>query len=207
MALTARTKDGQTVLALNYENSAELYQHHPKETLISPYPDCNTPVHARFRPGAVPHFVHQSGEVVRTKYEHHPYSTEHELAKLMLGRYFQSQLKEEIAFEVPIENRIVDILCGPNDSRLAIEVQLSPITTESLSQRTKDILKGGADVVWALGGKADTEANRQWCIKNTGSVMLIGFESTRQAIGVRETEQLIRDFRTVALRSTRRNVA
>jgi len=204
MTLTARTTDGQVVLALMFECSADLYAKHPRETLLSPFPDIDVPVFARFGFNKVPHFVHKSAfNESDSQFSCHPFSTEHEIGKLLLGRYAQAHIKEDVQYEVPIGNRIVDVFVGQNDSRIAIEVQLSPITTDTLQQRTQDLWHCGVDVVWVLGGKADNEQNREWCVKNTGSYISLSFTLMEEFVARREIEQIREDFRRVVTGHTR----
>lgn len=203
MTLTARTTNGEIIFALCYDNAASLYKQHPRDTLLSPFPDCNTNVFCRFREGVVPHFVHPSSSV-QTGFNYTPYSLDHEVGKLVVGRWMHSVLKEPVYFEYPIGNRIADIVCGPESIRVAAEIQLSPITTDVLEARTYDMFSHGFDVLWALGGKAYTEVNRDWCIQNTGNVYVMEHQTVTTEVGTRHVAELATDFRNAIYSQTRK---
>jgi competence CoiA-like predicted nuclease len=114
------------------------------------------------------HFAHKA--LCPTDYVGHPESHEHREGKSLVAARLREEIAEystaAIEFEVPIPEvkRIADIMVlFPNGWRVAHEIQLASLTTETLQQRTEDYLDAGVDLVWWLGKSADTPANRSWC--------------------------------------------
>jgi competence CoiA-like predicted nuclease len=119
------------------------------------------------------HFAHVAA--CPTDYESHPESQEHREAKVFLATHSHEAFAEytdaKIEYEVPIPEvmRIADLLVTfPMGWRIAHEIQLASITTETLEARTNDYLQAGIDVVWWLGKSANTPANRDWCRQTFG---------------------------------------
>jgi len=70
---------------------------------------------------------------------------------------YEQHIKEDDA------DQIADVLVTlPNGHRIAHEVQLAPITTEQLQERTNGYISASIDVYWHLGFSADTPANRDY---------------------------------------------
>ena len=203
MPFTARTTSGETVYSFMFESGADLRKKHPYGTLISPYPDCDTPVSVRDRKGFFLHFVHKTEAT--TGYATNPYSPQHEIGKLRLARHFQEVYGEPIRYEVPIGNRIVDIACGIESSRIAGEVQWSPITTDQIEARSLDIMAMGFDPIWMLIGRADTEANRNWCINNLGNVYTSNIGQTTTIYENEENLRILEDLKSALIHETRNN--
>ena len=119
------------------------------------------------------HFRHKSE--CPTEYNYHPESPEHLDGKACVAEQMDEWFSEftgaHAEFEVPVKevSRIADVMFTfPNGWQWACEVQLASITTQSLSDRTKDYLRAGVDTLWMLGGAANTTANRQWLQDNNG---------------------------------------
>jgi len=120
-----------------------------------------------------PHFAHRTE--CNSQYRTHPESAAHLEAKWFLIQHLKKEFPEysvaTIQLEVKLEPiwRVADVLVTfPTGWRQAHEIQLSPITTGELQERTNDYNTMGIDVVWWLGYHADTEINRQWCIQTFG---------------------------------------
>lgn len=120
------------------------------------------------------HFSHLPDHECSSDYDAHPESPEHLFAK----RYMRDRLTEfygqwalpDIELEVPIRmewrarGRIADIMVSHKMGwREVHEIQLAAITPQELQERTDDYRNSGIDVIWWLGGKADTRTNREWC--------------------------------------------
>ena len=127
----------------------------------------------------VPHFAHYPDPARTCFYESE--SMEHLMAKKALvlrlsgkgQRYQAIYTGAKFDYEVTLkENGIVrraDILVTyPDGSREIHEIQLSPIATQDLQQRTADYLSMGATVFWWLGPKAATVPNKSWCMEEHG---------------------------------------
>jgi competence protein CoiA len=121
------------------------------------------------------HFAHYPSSPCTSAYRYHEETAAHHAAKLFLLQRLRDEFPEyktaSIECEVPIPEiqRIADILVTfPTDWRQAHEIQLSPITTQELEERTNDYARAGIDVVWWLGKSADTETNRAWCVEIFG---------------------------------------
>lgn len=194
MPLTARTIAGEKVCILDFENADQLYSLHPRGTLISPFPDIETPVFARFCTHKINHFAHK-GECL-TRYGVHPYSLDHEAAKLVMGRFIQSYFKMQVNYEIPIGNRIVDVFgTSAEGNYLAIECQFSPITTDELLNRSRDILSEGIELSWAFGSKAQTQTNIEAHESLLGAPYFLSVQNETKDYGPRELASLARDFR------------
>ena len=131
----------------------------------------------------VHHFRHASGECT-CPYDSHPESQEHMLSKVVLAKNLGKWLPlfecAAVGIEVPVPeaHRIADLMYTFDDGwRIAVEVQLASITTESLEARTRDYALAGVDVYWFLGGKANTNTNRGWCDETQGFVFELEYEA------------------------------
>ena len=120
------------------------------------------------------HFCHYKN--CDSDYISHPESKEHLEGKRYLydmlckiyKPYFDTSLIE-LEKKVPEAGRVADIMVTfPMGWRVAYELQISPITTKSLEERTNSYGKNGIDTIWIFGGKADTETNRDWSITRFG---------------------------------------
>lgn len=145
-------------------------------------PQCGKPVFVRAGAQRAAHFSHHRQCV--PLYDAHPESPEHQAGKRLLKALFQGAgiTHEPFEFEVPVpmpwraRGRIADVLVEfPMGWRFALEIQLAPIAPEELHERTEDYLRGGVDVAWFLGGRADTPVNRAYCLTRWGAVW--GLES------------------------------
>ena len=119
------------------------------------------------------HFYHF--RECQSEYGAHPESYEHLMAKVLLREklleFYRQYGNPQIDLEVPIpmawraRGRIVDLLVTWTMGwREAHEIQLASITPQELEERTNDYARAGIDVIWWLGGRAATSANRDWCI-------------------------------------------
>lgn len=137
-------------------------------------PLCEIPFYVRVSPRGRHHFVHK-GEHCSAGYRFHPESPEHLEAKVFLATHLKEEFPEyvdaTIEYEVvfPEILRRVDLLVTfPTGWKQAHEIQLSPITTQELQERSEDYARLEIDVVWWLGKRADSPANRAWCIQHFG---------------------------------------
>lgn len=142
------------------------------------------------------HFRHYADSNCDGPFESHPESIahlrgKHHIAQNVAKEYGNDEIL--IEYEVPIpmnwrdKGRIVDVLVTfPNGNRVAHEVQLASITTEQLRNRTDDYRRANIDVVWWLGGSADTDTNRAWCLEEFGVVFVL----TRLAITSEDYRQV-----------------
>ena len=142
---------------------------------------CDTPMIIKAGQIMRAHFAHYATCV--TEYESHPESVEHREAKVFLATHLRESFKEYtsaiIEYEVPIPEvkRIADLLITfPTGWRIAHEVQLASITTETLEARTNDYAKAGVDVVWWLGKSANTPANREWSRLTFGYALCLNID-------------------------------
>lgn len=142
-------------------------------------PDCQAELMVRNGSVVTPHFAHKACEC-QTDYDYHPVSPEHERSKLVIGRRRLKRLepfgKASVEYEVPIPSmkRIADVMIMFNNGIVeAHEIQLAYITTEMLKRRTFNYWEEGIDVRWWIGGKADTEANREYILAEFGRVDVI----------------------------------
>ncbi len=123
------------------------------------------------------HTVKCSSEIDR-----HPESIRHLAGKWHVRNYCRRLYGDDVKidFEVAVSeaNRQADVMViWPSGFREAHEIQLASITTEYLNKRTADYRRAEIDVVWWLGGSADTPANRNWCIDTYGDVRIITFST------------------------------
>lgn len=181
--LVAVDEAGERVVAARYRSAHELRSKYPLGSLRCPL--CKQGVFPREREGFARHFVHQ--RVCTSNVPRHPESPEHEEGKMRLAKYLQEQIKDDPEKAVKIEveyylpncgeqGRVADVaLVYPNGNLLIAECQLSQITSNELEQRTRDYYAIGADVLWFLGGKADTRENRSWLRSMFGAVGRIEF--------------------------------
>ncbi len=181
--LIALDKDGNQVKAAMYKSAHEIRSHYPLGSLRCRF--CEQTLFPRERKGFILHFVHQhpcTSSVAR-----HPESPEHEQGKLQLARYLNEQIKGddqptakvEVEYHLPQcgeHGRVADVaLVYENGNLLIAECQLSRITPDELEQRTRDYHSIGADVLWFLGGNADTTENGAWLRAVFGAVGRIEF--------------------------------
>lgn len=129
------------------------------------------------------HFRHLTGECT-SALGHHPESREHMLGKRTVREHLWKRFTLicspppliELEVAVPEAGRIADILVTlPGGFQEAHEIQLASLTTMELKERTDAYRRVGIDVQWWLGGKAETDTNRQWVKENIGWCGSIGF--------------------------------
>jgi competence CoiA-like predicted nuclease len=174
---------GERIVAARHESAHELRSKYSFGDLVCLH--CEGVMFPRSREGFVLHFVHRG--TCESPVDRHPESLEHEEGKFVLAKYLQERIKEDenpiakIEVEHPLpecgENgRIADVaLVYDNGNLVVCECQLARITPHELEQRTRDYLSIGADVLWFLGGEADTSENRAWLRSVFGSVGRIEF--------------------------------
>jgi competence CoiA-like predicted nuclease len=177
---------GDRIFAASHPSGHSLRSTYPLGNLICPH--CDQVVFPRERQGFVLHFVHQ--HPCTSSIERHPESPEHEQGKAELVKYLRTQIqgdtnktaKIEVEHRLPQcgENgRIADVaLVYENGNILICECQLARITVDELERRTRDYYSIGADVIWFLGGEADTTENRTWLRSVFGAVGKLDFTYT-----------------------------
>ena len=145
---------------------------------------CNAPLRIKGGMHVRYHFAHNANIACTTEYSYQPESAHHRTAKLFLLERLRKEFPEyksaTIECEVPIPEvkRVADILVTfPNGWKQAHEIQLSPITTNELEERTNDYERAGIDTVWWLGKDANTESNRKWCIEKFGCNFSLNFNA------------------------------
>ena len=111
-------------------------------------PACSGAV--RFKKGKVmqPHFAHVSLGECRFYRENE--SAEHLNLKADLFRWAVQKEEVEVEAFLPALQQIADLLV---DTRLALEVQCSPLSIERLQERTLSYRQHGYQVLWLLGRK------------------------------------------------------
>ena len=133
----------------------------------------------------IKHFRHRSK--CETELQGHPETVEHMVTKWMISEIIRDEYAargiplKSIDFEVPFFecNRIADVVVSFETGAVEVhEIQLAPITTESLADRTNDYFSAGASVVWWLGRSADTNNNRAWCLTNFGECRFLPMRFT-----------------------------
>lgn len=133
------------------------------------------------------HFAHL--HECNSEYDAHPESPEHRYAKVymrdQLAEFYGQWVMPEIDLEVPVRmewrarGRIADIMVTHKMGwREVHEIQLAAITPQELQERTDDYRDSGIDVTWWLGGRANTPANRDWCISVFGESYVLFIERT-----------------------------
>ncbi|HEY1348477.1 MAG TPA: competence protein CoiA family protein [Ktedonobacteraceae bacterium] len=103
------------------------------------------------------------------EYQSHPESPAHRAARRFVATYLREQCTAlsgaSVELEVPLREvmHIADILITfPTSWRVVHAVQLAPLSSIQLQERTNDYALAGIDVVWWLGQQANTPANRTW---------------------------------------------
>ena len=139
------------------------------------------------------------GKIVHPHFAHRPdsdcvYSREspqHVYAKAYIRDALEKRYNDTPGVTIELEWRVPGTEQEPENSMTAriadvavlhesgwIEVheaQLSSTTVEELKARTYDYERAGASITWWLGGSADTEAHREWCIATVGFVHRLDF--------------------------------
>jgi competence CoiA-like predicted nuclease len=137
---------------------------------------CQEPLMIKGGPLIQAHFAHYPDPTGRSTCPDREKETpEHLAAKDEITVALQHGLSEYADAEIEQEvwlaeiNRRADVLATfPMGWRIAHEIQLSRISKEELEARTNDYYRTGIDVVWWLGGAADTDENRRWCLNRFG---------------------------------------
>lgn len=185
--LVAKIKEtGERLFAESEKSAHTIRLKYPLGSLLCPH--CEQVVFPRERPGFVRHYVHQ--HPCTSTIERHPETPEHEQGKAELVKYLRQQIqgdpsksaKIEVEYRLPNcgkNGRIADVaLVYDNENLLICECQLARITAHELEQRTRDYYSIGADVIWFLGGEADTRENRTWMQSMFGAVGRLDFSYT-----------------------------
>lgn len=122
-------------------------------------------------------------------------SLAHLTGKLKIKEWAESSLSPcqvKIEHRIPISNkqgkiRIIDVaVLFPEGNLLALECQLSPISSQELKDRYYDYLSEGVDSIWFLGAKARTPECESFLLNETGECPLITFAEHRQVIPIED---------------------
>jgi len=138
--ITAIDKNGNKVFAWDVEYGN-------KGDYICPF--CNEPVFVKKGEIKMHHFAHYPRSKCLYK-EWEPETNEH----ISMKKYFYRVLKrvkwvDEVDLERPIGNRIVDVYVRTiDDEEIAIECQASPCSYRKIDEKTNDLIKSGAYVIW-----------------------------------------------------------
>lgn len=158
---------------------------------------CGKAMTPKVGPIRIWHFAHkQSASDCPFRTESDSESTHHLLLKRTSGealsKYFGNQFASlEYEVRVPEARRIADVMITlKDDSRIAVEAQLSPITLEHLQERTHAYLNSGIEVVWVfleenLKSEGLWSMLRQWLLEQ-GCLVLSArsvFEETALILG------------------------
>lgn len=172
----------EDILASDFTSSLEIKKQYQKEGIVCPF--CKTQMTPTKRKNSILYFRHN--QKCSNQMEYHPESYQHLLGKTILAKHLKNELAGisdvEVIVEYPIREagehgRIADVAAiFPTGFIIVYECQLASITTEMLEKRTKDYEKAGVDVTWFLGGKADNDNNRDWCVEYFGDCFYIKFE-------------------------------
>ena len=156
-------------------------------------PGCMDGMFIREKRMTVAHFVHKRRDGGSCAYRDMDggESEQHRLAKiairdLLLDDPIYRDANIQVERYVPGDSpRIADVYVEFDFGDVEIyEIQLAAITTETLEQRTADYERALAvdgrsvNVFWCLGGKADVEANREWCEVRTKFACSIAIEQS-----------------------------
>lgn len=157
--------------SLDFSSGLDIRSKYPAKELRCQF--CGGEVYPRDRQEFVLHFAHKGG--CSTKLGYHPESREHLQGKAYLAQLLKNSLSgyssAPVFLEYPLpeagqHGRIADVaVVFPSGYVLAYECQLANICVEEISQRTTDYAKAGAEVVWWIGGRANTPSIRDWCIQ------------------------------------------
>ena len=139
------------------------------------------------------HFAHYSA--CDSDIKRHAESIEHlqlknlipEAVKHIPAKWIFSGNSVTWEFEViiPEINRVADVISTfPGGWKIVHEAQLSAITVEQFRDRTLDYERMGMDVLWWIGGSADTQVAREWLTKS--GINWIGVSINTQIDGARE---------------------
>lgn len=156
---------------------------------------CDEPMIPRVGMVISPHFAHRPRTECSKLYVSHPESPEHLLGKSQIADFAREEwagtgVRVELEVPIPEVRRIADVMAiWPDGRRIAYECQLAAITTRELAERTEDYLYAGVEVIWWLGNRAATDANREWVIRESGHPVLELHFATRR----KTTSQLARD--------------
>ena len=144
-------------------------------------PLCEVQMFLRAGKIIAPHFAHTVA--CTSNLATHPESAAHLEAKRMLSTWLREQYakqrgaKVELELRVPEAGRVADIMVTlASGWRIAHEIQLASITTGQLEGRSMSYAREGIDTYWWLGGSADTETNRVWCVETLGVCGVIDLE-------------------------------
>lgn len=135
------------------------------------------------RPGYINFFRHFAQ--CSSQIERHPESQEHLLAKQTVAHWLKDSLSNFPGASVYLEykmpecgkhGRIADVaVVYPSGFIHIWEIQLSPISTTLLEERTKDYANAGAEVTWVFGEKSCNSFIEEWAIEHYGEIHEIEF--------------------------------
>ncbi|NBD31972.1 MAG: hypothetical protein GVY17_03100 [Cyanobacteria bacterium] len=186
MPLRALNKEtGESVYSFLYQSKIDLLKTGKQFVCPASGIDC----FPRQRGGYVLHFVRKD-KPEQEKYLGHPETWQHLLGKQAVYEKIQPYLNNtgfsiELEYAVDIDEnhgRIADLmLLDPERNPLtAYEIQISPISTDELNQRTQDYDKLGIDCIWIFGGEnQDNTAIKDWSYSYCGFFRIISFPSNK----------------------------
>ena len=137
---------------------------------------CDSPMTPRLGLVKNWHFAHkQEVGACPSKTEAEPETEEHRLLKrasaAAMKRYLKDQVESlEYEVRVPAARRIADVMLVLKDgARVAVEAQVSPISSDLLQERTAAYVREEIDVVWVFNAARITpgsawEAQREWLL-------------------------------------------
>lgn len=146
---------------------------------------CGAEMYIRFSILQRAHFVHKRDAERQCIYdEYGGESPQHRAAKSAIIDNLQSRheykgasIREEVYLKDV--NRIADVMVIHVDGCSEVhEAQLASCDYSEIDKRTKDYMAAGVgEVIWWLGGEANSEPNREWCRKNYGYVATMEIET------------------------------
>ena len=176
-------KNSITGERLDITNSSSPREDWSHGAIVCPF--CDSPMAIKAGKIIAPHFAHI--KKCTSQYKSHPETPQHIQGKIFVADMVKKHAEEfgydnfKVAFEYQVTEvkRIIDVaFLLPSGWAIAHEIQLAGVTTEELDERTNDYSSAGIDVVWWLGGRADTPANRDWCLDRFGQCYHISFSSS-----------------------------
>lgn len=146
---------------------------------------CGDPMYVRHSILQKPHFAHNPRSENRSCAYYAKGETDtHRAGKVSVVELLKRRPEYKNAvfhyeYYIKSVNRIADILCVRPDKTFEVhEIQLAPISSAELQERTDDYKKSGVqEVFWWLGREANIESNRRWCEEYLGYIATLHIET------------------------------
>lgn len=193
------------LIALNQEEELVVAERNLSKAEFFQCPACRGRVSLKVGQIKRPHFAHYRNQACQSFSEGE--TREHLEGKLQLASYLKMrETNVQLEAYLPELQQRPDILFEKEHRKIAIEFQCSPISIESVVERTQGYLHANYEVIWVLGNhftyRNELTAFQKACLYTTSDKkrpILVHYDAAIDYLSVRHDFQLLKNGQTKCL--------